>query len=257
MKTQKQIQNYMQNRPEVDTAFGYMEEEKIHLILTVENEVSWNFENHVKNPQDYSVIGKIFCHYLFPFSKKTNLEKKISFKTVETETLRRQLLTWNSMRYVASFGKKMIRVKTNPEMNHLISQNRRNILVTSLYLVEDGCHINALYDTIANILLLEESMEENLKYLYELENESYPLFEVKEDQTIKIDYNALKKEPLPAYLAYDLDMINRENKEALKRGIYSFLEKKQQEGMLEQLKEKGFTKTLKSLKKRIYTKKNL
>lgn len=158
MENVDKIYKFLSHRPKVIGAFGYgsgvfkqasytnMDKPQIDLIFIVEDIKKWHKENIIKNPKDYSMVGKIFLkHFPLKFIKgATNItyqsniledSKVFKYGVIEYKDFINSLSNWDTLYIAGRFQKMVLPIITNNEMNELIERNRKSAFLISLFLL--------------------------------------------------------------------------------------------------------------------------
>lgn len=278
-------------RPHVIAAYGYGSgvfkqqgyEENDHpqldLILVVDDIVKFHKENMEQNPNDYSFIGKVFYNIS---SKETikgmngvtyqshieELGSTFKYGVVEFDDLEHQLLTWENFYLPGRFQKPILEVIGNRRLSSAIEENRNYALMTALQFMHDGNTLTDLYEKIVSLSYIGDTRMEHFENPNKIKNIVAASFEELdkiynkkayfnvEDDKITLNYDAISKEYLPAYLAHHL--LGRDRLQ----GIEEYLTMKNQEESINQtihgLKTNGIVRStdyaFEKVKKRIYKK---
>lgn len=296
MEIKDEIKIFTNCRPDVIAAYGYgsgvfrqrgyekKDKPQIDLILAVKDIKKFHEENMYLNPNDYSITGKVF------FNKKSkeiikgknkityqsNIEENgLTFKygVIEAKDLEHQLLTWDRFFLAGRFQKPVLEIVPNESLTRAIEENRKHALVTALQFEEEYATIYDLYEKIVSFSYVGDSRMrffENPNKVRNIVNSSFEELDsiyntgkyfTEIEGRIKVDYDALSEEALPAYLAYYLMDIDKSSKEYLKK-IEEYLKTKNKEESMSQaihgISTNGIVKSsdyaFQKLKKRIYKK---
>jgi hypothetical protein len=252
MEVKQTIEKFLEKRPDTICAFGYdlgkQEKLPINLILAVNDMKAWHLENMKENPSDYSFTGRVFYSKASKekikgfngITYQSNIEENsrlFSYGVIELKDLEYQLRTWNRVSLVGTFHKSILTIKSNQEMDLVIEQNRQEALITALYFLEDSSTLTELYEKIvflssigntrnnheSKTIISKQKSEFDRIYLKE-----NPFFQTKGEE-ITIHRNIVEKAFLPAYLAYDLSDISKEDLKKVREGIIQFLKGKKKE----------------------------
>lgn len=272
---------------------GYSSSDKpqIDLILAVEDIRMWHLENMKKNPGDYSFTGKVFYSNASKNTIKgfngityqSNIKQQVDNETqmfkygvIEVSDLEHQLKSWNRFYLAGRFHKNILKIKCNKNMDELIDQNRKYALITALYFLPDESTLTELYEKIVGLSFIGDTRmrffenpnkiknivskaKDEFDALYAFPN---PFFEIVEGERIRINRKEVMSEPLPAYLAYSLTELPKDDLQKLRDGIENFLKEKNKCESTKQtihgLSTNGILRSsnyvFQKLKKRIYKK---
>lgn len=299
MEVKEQIENFLEKRPKTVYAFGYgsgvfrqsgyteKDKPQIDLILAVKDIRAWHLENMKKNPNDYSFTGKLFYSHSSinrikgynGITYQSNIEEDgqlFKYGVIEVEDLERQLISWNRFYLAGRFQKTVLTIQSTKEFDAIMKQNREGALLTALYFLEDGSTLTELYEKIVSLSFMGDTRmrffenpnkiknivskaKEEFDAIYGVENE---LFDILEDETIKINRKNVEKKFLPACLAASLMDVKKEGREAMKKEIEAYLTKRNKIESKKQtmhgLSTNGIVRSsnyvLQKVKKRIYKK---
>lgn len=166
------INEFLSERPDLIGAFGYgsgvfkqlgynNEKTQIDLILIVSDIQKWHKENIIKNPKDYSFIGKHFfmnssvdsIKGITGITYQSNIEYKghlFKYGVIEYRDFMIHMETWDSFYVPGRFQKPVLSIKSNEEIDKLILLNRRNACKVGLICLNEK-KLRDLYLTICRL----------------------------------------------------------------------------------------------------------
>lgn len=274
----EKIQEFLSKRPYVNCAFGYgsgvfkqvgydkLSKPQIDLILGVPNLREWHLQNMEMNPSDYSYVGKCFYKKssidsikgMTGMTYQSNIEENGSifkYGIIENETLKHNLITWESFYVAGRFQKPVLEIKSNSYINNAININREQALIVALLTMDipdptlmdlyaNICGLSYMGDTRMKlaenprkVLNIVEGSFDKFKDMYGTEHRYFKT----ENGKIIINYNLLNQDKiyLPGYMAFSMKDIDQTDKELLKQKIIEYLTKLN--------KEESLTQTIKGI----------
>lgn len=221
----EQIKSFIEKRPKVEGAYGYgsgifrqsgytkRDRPQIDLILVVDDLKEWHKENMMRNPHDYSFIGKLFfkhasidrikgCTGIVYFSNIIENGLVYKYGTIEESDLLIHLEKWDSFYVPGRFQKKILTVVEDPVITRSNEENRKNVLCTALLtLPVDKNRLIDVYTQICGLSYLGDTrmkFAENPRKVLNIVEGSYDSFEeiyplanpycvLNDDGTISID----------------------------------------------------------------------
>ena len=153
----KNIEEFINKRPEVIAAYGYgsgvfkqagytsKDKPQIDLILIVDDLKEWHKKNFKLNRKDYSFFGKLYIRFanISKLKKATGItyvsnikENGSIFKygTIEEKDLLKYIETWESFYMPGRFQKTIYPIKETKELKEKIEKNRQNAMLVSGFL---------------------------------------------------------------------------------------------------------------------------
>ena len=249
----KEIEKFIEKRPEVKSAYGYgsgifkqagytnKDKPQIDLIFVVDDLRKWHLENMKLNKKDYSLIGKCFFKRaaISKLKGKTGItyvsnikENGSVFKygTIEEKDLIENMETWKSFYMPGRFQKTIYPIKQSDKMKEAINKNRESVLRVAKFLQDKNEVTNKdIYVTLCGLSYLGDTRmkfaENPRKVLNIVEgsfNELNNIYDV--EDTVKIDRIELKKElnKLPtSLLEYINDSLDSDD-EVIKQKIINY-----------------------------------
>lgn len=151
------IKNFVDKRPSSVGAYGYgsgvfkQTNYKVHnkplidIIFVVENLEEWHRQNMQQNPQDYSLLGRIFlnhnniqkikgCNKITYFSNIKENSEKFKYGVIESQDFRSSLETWDSFFIAGRFHKPILEIKSEESLRQNIFLNRQNAFMIACLL---------------------------------------------------------------------------------------------------------------------------
>ncbi len=230
MSNVEKIKKFIKKRPKAIAVYGYgsgifkqagygkEDKPQLDLIFVVDDVKEWNMKNIELNPNDYSkagakyfrkkdkdiLVGRTGVTYLSYIE-----EDGATFKygTVEYDSLKESLNTWNSFYMTGRFQKTIYEFESCEELRKIIERNRRSAVIVSLLMSEDGCSFKdvlvrlcglsyagdtrmAIAENPRKVLnIVEGSYDEFVKmyekYIKEFSKISLDKLEIKRDKLIK------------------------------------------------------------------------
>ena len=262
------IQSFLKHRPKVVAAYGYgsgvfkqagyseNEKSQIDLILIVKNLKKWHQENSIKNPNDYSITGRLFIKAapkklltgktgLTYLSNITYLNQEFKYGVVEEHFFLEALKNWSSFYLPGRFQKPILEIKSTDEIREQIDENRYMGLFIAALLSKPDSTIRDLFFTLCSLSyigdsrmkfaenpqkvqnIVEGSFEEFLK-LYQSDLKDILEYKKKMDQ--KSNWSLFKKQ-LPQNLQKE---ITTSDKTEMQKQIMNFFQRKNHHESLDQ-----------------------
>lgn len=228
----EQIKSFIEKRPKVQGAYGYgsgifrqsgyttKDRPQIDLILVVDDLKEWHKENMMRNPHDYSFIGKLFFKYASIDRIKgctgivylSNIMQNglvYKYGTIEESDLLSHLEKWDSFYVPGRFQKRILTVVENQVITKSNDENRKNVMCTALLtLPVDKNRLIDVYTQICGLSYLGDTrmkFAENPRKVLNIVEGSYDSFEeiyplanpycvLNDDGTISIDRVKLLEE---------------------------------------------------------------
>lgn len=181
MDNLKEINKFIEKRPQVKGAYGYgsgvfkqdgytkKDKPQIDLILVVENLKDWHLKNIKLNPKDYSFTGKIFFKNASTEKMKkstgitylSNIEengKVYKYGTIEEKDLIKYLETWESFYLAGRFQKPNLPIIEDKKLTKKIEENRKMALLTALLILDkEDNNLIDLYTSICSLSYLGDT----------------------------------------------------------------------------------------------------
>ena len=212
----KNIEEFINKRPEVIAAYGYgsgvfkqagytsKDKPQIDLIFVVDDLKEWHKKNFKLNKRDYSLFGKLYIR----FAKESKLKKAtgitylsgikengsiFKYGTIEEKDLSKYLETWESFYLPGRFQKTIYPIKETKELKERIEKNREQALLLSAYLQEkDEVTKKDLLVTLCGLSYLGDTrmkFAENPRKVLNIVEGSFDIF----DKMYKLDKKYFKE----------------------------------------------------------------
>lgn len=263
MDSIKDIQNFLNNRPEVIGAFGYGsgvfkqsgykkdDKPQLDLILIVDDMKKWHKENIKINPKDYSFSGNLYLTKLSSFipklktgiSYQSNIEfngRIFKYGIIEKTDFLNYMESWESFYVPGRFQKPIKEIKSNDEINAAIKKNRIDAIKVALLIMNNqNPNINDLYETITGLsyygdirMLFAENPNKisnivsgSIEEFDKMYKNNEKYFTCNKDGSIDVKYDNLFNDipTLPTKLCMDLN--KKENLIDIREELIKYMEK--------------------------------
>ena len=265
MTKEEAIKQFALHRPEARSVYGYGSgvfkqasssgKSLTDVIFLVDDIKEWHKENMQTNPNDYSIIGRVYLskcsvekvkgvNSITYFSEISDGEYTFKYGVIEVVDFIIGLDTWNNMFMAGRFHKPVMELKSEDEVRESISYNRQCALMIACLFCDKISNAQDIYVKLCGLSYLGDArmaiaenprkVENIVEGSFDKLQEIYPLNEpflnkVGED-TYLIDHNMILRSiaDLPEGLLTYLDEMNTDYKDLdmVRINIYEYITNK-------------------------------
>ena len=199
MDKEEVIKKFLNNRPEIDGAFGYgsgvikqsnytdNDKPQIDMILLTDDIKAWHIANIARNPFDYSLQGRFRLSYLSRSQMKghNNIvycsqvkENGSLFKygVIETDDFIKDLKTWDTFYVAGRFHKPMLKIQSTKEIDDAIESNRLAAFMIACLMNDEFTTDSEILYSLCNLSYMGDfrmGIAENPNKVWNILNGSY------------------------------------------------------------------------------------
>ena len=265
MTKEEAIKQFALHRPEARSVYGYGSgvfkqasssgKSLTDVIFLVDDIKEWHKENMQTNPNDYSIIGRVYLskcsvekvkgvNSITYFSEISDGEYTFKYGVIEVVDFINGLDTWNNMFMAGRFHKSVMELKSEDEVRESISYNRQCALMIACLFCDKISNAQDIYVKLCGLSYLGDArmaiaenprkVENIVEGSFDKLQEIYPLNEpflnkVGEDAYL-INHNMILRSiaDLPEGLLAYLDEMNTDYKDLdmVRINIYEYITNK-------------------------------